>query len=596
MEELNRTQLEIVEHKDGPILVLATPGSGKTHTVCRRMKWLVEKYGVLSEKICVVTFTKYAANEMMHRVAASMNGDVGFNIGTIHSLCYKIILSYSRNSNLEILSETKKQQLLRVVFHTKFPNQQQNQEEIRILSARMSYYYAHPQALHVNEKDVELFYCYRKLKREQGVYDFDDLIENAKEILEKNPEILSMWQEKFLYYMVDEFQDVNRNQLEVLHLLSKGHNNIMVVGDDDQSIYGFCGAMPGIFKTFEELYPQAVRKNLVINYRSNQAIIKLGQKCIRNNKCRYAKDITGQKKDCGKVDFRLYKDEIEEVCTVMGIIERMNQVAKHGESFAILFRTNYQMERFQKLACAMNFNIAKTYKKEMERIQGDIRAYCSLIKDEDTQEDIIRIMNRPHRGIERVFISSSRKSFVSWKKFCKDCGEDYQVRVIQQFQSEIEMLKTLNVELGIKYLLYGCGYKQVIERELHPFDTNGSVVDEVLEWLLEMGKKSSDWNDFLEKTNKMSEKFLSQVMHKKSNVFMLTMHASKGLEFEYVFLPNLIEKVIPGKDCENEEIEEERRLFFVAITRAKKEIYLSCAENRAKDGERRSRFLKELGY
>lgn len=575
MLRLNKEQLRVCQHEEGPILVLAAPGSGKTNVICHRLLYLLKEKHVPPESICVMTFTKAAARSMQERFFSLLGHSERVAMGTIHGLCYRI-LSKHLSRNLQILNEIEKKEFLKAMLHRYRPKLIIDEETVQKVSSRLSYIASHP------ELSDELYHYYQEEKERLAVMDYDDLVGKAVALLERDAIARKNWQGTFSYYMVDEFQDVNALQLRLLILLAQKRNNVMVVGDDDQAIYGFRGSMPGIFREFETAFPSCAKYFLSINYRSKEEILKKASVLIRHNTVRYEKEITGASGTGGKVMIQKYDTKEDSYRQLLEAVQREEKQLPSGEQIGILFRNGYQIRDFLWFVKKQGITLSGERRREHFLIK-DLLGYCRLMEEKVDVSALLQIMNHPDRGITRFFLP---KENFCLEEFCKQaiaCREPLQAKKMQMLFRELEEAKAFGPALGIIFILKGMGLQAYAEanRQYEGWEEDLTIIKEV-------SNRTKTWEEFgIELKKMMNEE--SKENRGRERICVLTMHGAKGLEFHSVFLPELVEEVIPGRKCDTkEQMEEERRVFYVAVTRAKVNLYLSYY------GKKASHFIKEL--
>ncbi|SFP90686.1 DNA helicase-2 / ATP-dependent DNA helicase PcrA [Lachnospiraceae bacterium XBB1006] len=556
---------------EGPILVLAAPGSGKTNVICHRLLTLLKDEHVPPQSICVMTFTKAAARSMQERFFSLLGHSESVAMGTIHGLCYRI-LSKHRSQPISILNELQKLDLLRSMLHRYNPNLILGDELLQKTAARLSYLANHTPL-------QETWYVrYQKEKERLQVMDYDDLVNQTVELLESDASIRETWQQAFSHYMVDEFQDVNAMQLRLLWLLSEQTKNVMVVGDDDQAIYGFRGSMPGIFREFENLYPGCRTCYLSTNYRSHTEIMTKAQGLISHNQGRYEKIIHGAKGKGGSVVLTNYESK---EAAYEGLIHAIIQAEKDlpmGEQIGVLFRNGYQIHDFLWYAKKKGKGFGRQKKRE-HPLAKELLRFLRLMLDPGDVDALLAVMNHPDQGLSRFFIGKGRFSLEAYCKHVHACRQWEQENRMRRFFQQLGEAKQYGPALGVKYLLIGMNVQAFVERK---------EKDEDLNSIIEMANTSVTWEEFEKKLEMLLQNKDEPIREKERIVFM-TMHGAKGLEYHTVFLPELIEDVLPGKKCVTiENIEEERRVLYVAMTRAKVNLHLSYYGNQA------SRFLREI--
>ncbi|WP_022763961.1 ATP-dependent helicase [Butyrivibrio sp. XPD2006] len=608
LNTLNDAQLQAVRHKNGPAIVLAGPGSGKTKVIVERLRYMIEEHHIPPSAILVITFTKAAAIEMQYRflkITDSSYPEVVF--GTFHSVFYKIIRnSKSKNeSKLEIANEKIKYEILRdslSMLRSKGKIDDKTYEDAGIelpdiISeiSRIKNLGITPdkaiETLSISPVFTEIFDYYNNRLVEFGMIDFDDMIVRCMKMLSENKSILKTWQERFKYILIDEYQDINPVQYSVVRLLLGDSNNIFAVGDDDQSIYGFRGSDPKIMldfrKSFEEFSPKFI--NLSINYRCGREILENALKIIEENNVRYAKKLSAfEGNGKGAVVTRRYvnkKIQNETIALFLKKhIENLNEIA-------ILYRTN--SEAMQLAMLLHEYGIPTSLDNQNKSLFTDKAvelciSYISFAYNGQKRSDFYKIINKPMRYISRDCAPSEAVKEIDVCRYYR--GNSTRLKSAREFFSQISMINHLRPSLMIRYLRKTIGID-----ELYP--GSKSVLDE-------FERISSEYND--------SRKFLTYLLMRQSaesdnrnkkqsdsvtgnRVNIMTMHGSKGLEFDTVWLPDLNEGIIPTRSAVTcEQIEEERRMLYVAMTRAKKALIMSYITGNKENQMLPSRFIRPI--
>ncbi len=525
---LNEFQLRAVQSGDGPVLVLAGPGSGKTATIIEKIKYLIHHKNTKPEKILVITFTKAAAEEMKSRYLNEQNiSGVNPRFMTIHALCYEVLRKKKGVSKLEISDEGQ----------------------------------------------------------------LDNLITDVIELFSGDVKCLEEWQNQFEYILVDEFQDTSLKQAEVIFLLGKKCKNITVVGDDDQSIYGFRGGTPEVFALFLSEFSQAEVIQLKSNYRSREEIIRASEKLIRNNKNRINKEAVlcmntkqSQRQAVAVCAYESQWAQMEEIIKDIGKLSKEISFDEIG----ILFRTKQQFRVF--LLCAQLKGIPVCCKENDKYnrlyIINDICSYLKILLGIGKREDYIRVMNRPERRLGREFLNSPEVAEEEWLNSVIQVNKG-EANVLKKFLYEINFLRTLSPYLVLCHLYYQMGYWNFAVGQGEISELDKESVEGILKEILRFGKKTKNLTELYE--------LLEEEQFGKKGVNVFTMHGSKGLEFDTVFLPDLNEDILPNKKAvQSSGMEEERRLFYVALTRAKTSVYLSWIKRKNNRDINPSIFLQEL--
>ncbi|MEI3227753.1 MAG: ATP-dependent helicase [Lachnospiraceae bacterium] len=612
MASFNHQQRMAVEHVDHPCLVLAGPGSGKTTVITHRTKKLIEEEGISPSNILVITFTKAAAMEMQQRFLQLMGGKrLPVSFGTFHAVYFQI-LKYAYNYRAEnIIREEKKYEILRNIVHkTELDISDENEfvanliSEISNVKGEMldvAYYYSKNCPEEVFKK---IFREYNDTLIRANLIDFDDMLVMCYELLTKRKDILKLWQDKYRYILIDEFQDINRVQYEVIRLLAKPQDNLFIVGDDDQSIYRFRGARPEIMLNFEKDYPEAKKIILDTNYRSTPEIVAAAGKLIRNNKKRFEKQIRAERKN-GSKPVILPFDNVYKECNY--ILEEIEQLIAKGltyQDMAVLYRTNTNPRTL--LEKLMEHNIPFCMKDVIPNlydhfIAKDIIAYINAAVDFREKGvmkrgDMLRLINRPKRYISRDVFPRAEVNLEDVKRFYQDKG--YVLERISKLEYDLAMIRNMNPYAAIQYIRHGIGYEEYLTEYAEYRRMKPEELYDVLEELSEAAKPYKTYQEWFKKIEEYGEELKKQArerQEKKDGITLATMHSSKGLEYRAVFIIDANETITPHKKALlPEDIEEERRLFYVAVTRAKDWLYIChCRERYGKETDV-SRFVEEM--
>ena len=612
MASFNHQQRMAVEHVDHPCLVLAGPGSGKTTVITHRTKKLIEEEGISPSNILVITFTKAAAMEMQQRFLQLMGGKrLPVSFGTFHAVYFQI-LKYAYNYRAEnIIREEKKYEILRNIVHkTELDISDENEfvanliSEISNVKGEMldvAYYYSKNCPEEVFKR---IFREYNDTLIRANLIDFDDMLVMCYELLTKRKDILKLWQDKYRYILIDEFQDINRVQYEVIRLLAKPQDNLFIVGDDDQSIYRFRGARPEIMLNFEKDYPEAKKIILDTNYRSTPEIVAAAGKLIRNNKKRFEKQIRAEREN-GSKPVILPFDNVYKECNY--ILEEIEQLIAKGltyQDMAVLYRTNTNPRTL--LEKLMEHNIPFCMKDVIPNlydhfIAKDIIAYINAAVDFREKGvmkrgDMLRLINRPKRYISRDVFPRAEVNLEDVKRFYQDKG--YVLERISKLEYDLAMIRNMNPYAAIQYIRHGIGYEEYLTEYAEYRRMKPEELYDVLEELSEAAKPYKTYQEWFKKIEEYGEELKKQArerQEKKDGITLATMPSSKGLEYRAVFIIDANETITPHKKALlPEDIEEERRLFYVAVTRAKDWLYIChCRERYGKETDV-SRFVEEM--
>jgi len=610
MPSFNKEQKMAVEHVNGPCIVLAGPGSGKTTVITYRTKKLIEEDGVNPANILVITFTKAAALEMQSRFLSIMGGRYPVAFGTFHAVYFKI-LKYAYHYNAEnIIGEDKKYEILReIIEKMELDISDENEfianilSEISVVKGEMidlEHYYSKNCAEQIFKK---LFVYYNEKLIRMNLIDFDDMLVMCYELLRQRQDILKLWQERYQYILIDEFQDINRVQYEAVRLLAQPENNLFIVGDDDQSIYRFRGAKPEIMLNFEKDYPNARRIILDTNYRSSGEIVKAANKLIRNNKKRFDKEIKTVREEGIQPKILQFPNVYEESRYVLNEIRDYIELGYSYHDIAVLYRTNTNPRNLAEKM--MEYNIPFRMKDVIPNIYEhfiakDIFAYIRASQDLKNHRhfrraDILRIINKPKRYIRREVFQNPDVDMEEVKKFYQHKG--YILERISKLEYDLSMLKNMNPFAAVHYIKKAVKYDEYIEEYAAYRRMNPEELYEITDELAEAAKPFKNYEEWSAHIEKYGEELKKQArsMGEKDGVEFATMHSSKGLEYRTVFIIDANESITPHKRALlPEDMEEERRLFYVAMTRAKEELQICFCKERYGKETKASRFIEEL--
>ena len=603
----NEAQTQAIQHTDGPCLVLAGPGSGKTLTIVNRVKYLIEKQKVRPEEILVVTFTRFAAAEMKSRLCLVMGKrDLPVTVGTFHGIYYGILKWAYRMNQENILSETEKYQILRGVINKERMEIFDEEDFIQDIAAEIGKVKNNriPLEEFVSEKcsaDAfrNIYRNYEQHRKELKKIDFDDMLVLCYELFRSRPDVLAQWQKKFRYVLIDEFQDINRIQYDVIRMLAQPENNLFVVGDDDQAIYGFRGADSELMLGFGKDFPDAKQILLGMNYRSTANIVQNSLKLIENNVERYSKKLEANREGGSCLHIQEVKDPVEEAEYVLEEIQKCKENGIKEEEIAILFRVHTDARAVveamveRKIPFQMKEHLPNIYE---HFIAKDIMAYFRLATGARNRQDFLQVMNRPKRYLGRDSVAGTKVSFEDMRKFY--CDKDWMIDRIDQFEWDVKMLMKMAPYAAIQYIRKRIGYDDFLKEYAFTHQINRSDLNEVMAEIEEAAKAFTSVEEWFTHVEEYTETLRAKEKERnrpRPGVRLMTIHASKGLEFKQVFLIEANEGRIPYQKAKTDkEIEEERRLFYVAMTRAKD--FLKICYVKIKNGKEvtPSRFVDEL--
>lgn len=607
---LNHAQTEAVAHNKGPCMVLAGPGSGKTLTIAKRIEYLIMKHKVRPEEILVITFTKYAAWEMKNRTR-SICGPSSYAVtfGTFHGIYYGILKWAYRLNQSNLLSDEEKYRILREILPgidwDQEPEADEEKDYLQELAIEIGNVKnncmdieEYEPVKYTTEKFRKLYRTYEETKKKYRKIDFEDMLIQCRDLFMKRPDILKKWQEKFQYILVDEFQDVNQAQYDVVRMLAAPQDNLFVVGDDDQSVYGFRGAKPGIMKEFMKDYPKARQILLDVNYRSSGYIVKGALRVIGNNKIRFEKKIEAFRKPDETVHVQEVKDPVQEAEYVL---ERIREYREKGVSYtemAVLYRTNVDARAMSELMT--EYQIPFVMKEHLNNIYEhfialDMISYLRLSQGEYDRKYFLQIANRPNRYLTRESMKTGNVSYESLRRYYRD--KDWMVDRIDQLEWDMKMICDKTPYAAIQYIRKRMGYDEFLKEYAAYRKISSEDLFAVLEEIWQNSKgygTIKEWFEHIESYGKMLKE-KNKKNGEKEGVNLMTMHAAKGLEFDTVFVIEANEGSCPYKKATaDEEIEEERRLFYVAMTRAKRKLVISYVKEKNGKDLLPSRFVSEL--
>ena len=633
IEKLNPAQREAVENTEGPVLILAGAGSGKTRVLTTRIGYLMEDKGVKAENILAITFTNKAANEMRERVEETLQGidTKEMWITTFHSCCVRILrksinkIGYNRSfviydspDQVTLIKDCMRElDISDKAFDPKYV--------LSCISSAKDKLYSPKKFLKLNEGDIsntkvgEIYELYQDRLKRNSALDFDDLIMKTVELFKECPDILDFYRNKFRYIMVDEYQDTSKAQYELIKLLAKQHQNICVVGDDDQSIYGWRGADIRNILEFERDYNNVKIVKLEQNYRSTQVILDAANHVIANNTERKRKRLWSDKKDGQLIKIQLSENEVEEGEFITNTISYMKKYEDRDyKDFAVLYRANAQARSVEDALnrAGIPYNIYGGIKFYERKEIKDIIAYLRVIQNPQDDISLKRIINVPRRGIglrtiEKIEDRASLKEESIYSVLIDiEDNSDISRKARASISEFVDLMSTLRsftdvytVSQIIEKVLDITGYKdELLKEKNNEGEDRIENVEELISVALEFESTSED---------KSLEAFLTNVAlntepdseeESEDRVSLMTIHSSKGLEFPVVFLAGMEEKIFPIsraiQSMRDSDIEEERRLCYVGITRAKEELFLTLTRKRTLYGRTNpsvaSRFIEEL--
>jgi len=613
----SEAQKTALSHKDGPMMVLAGPGSGKTTVITHRIKKLLEQ-GVSPSSILVITFTKAAAGEMKERFLGLMEKEPESNesgrdqkkvsFGTFHSVFYHILrLAYGLPAG-SVMGEDEKRQYFKEFLASSALEVEDEGEFISAVINEISY-------VKGNQIDPDCYYSqncpeewfkklyqgYGNMLAEQRKLDFDDMLVMCYELFKERKDILSAWQRKYKYILIDEFQDINRIQYEIVKMLALPDNNLFIVGDDDQSIYRFRGARPEIMLGFEKDYPDAKRVLLAENYRSSKEIVETSLRLISHNRVRYEKALLPVRGAGRPVDVAVYENPLEEMERVAEKLRRYSRAGYDFSDMAVLFRTgNVSGLLAEKL---LEYNVPFVMRDVIPNLYShwiarDMFAYLAIGAGSRKRGDFLRIINRPNRYLSRDAFEHPEVSLDEVKAFYGD--RDWMEERVWDLEGDIRAIGRLKPSAAINYIRKAVGYDNYLKEYAEFRRIKPEELYEIADQLMESAAGFPDFEAWLshvkeyEETLKEKRREAAGEQKGPEGVTLSTMHSAKGLEYRVVFVVDANEGTIPHhKAGLPADIEEERRLFYVALTRAKERLHICAVKERYHKKQELSRFVGE---
>lgn len=601
----SKAQTQAIMHKDGPMMVLAGPGSGKTTVITHRVQYLTKEYGIDPGDILVITFTRAAAEEMRERYEALTGGGSRVTFGTFHSIFFRILKLAYRYTADNIVREEQQMQFVRELAQAGgLEPEDENEFAASILSEISSVKGERIALEHYYSKNCpdtvfrQLYAGYEEKMRRAGLIDFDDMMVLCLELFTERKDILSAWQRRYRYILIDEFQDINRLQYEIVRMLAKPEDNLFIVGDDDQSIYRFRGAKPEIMLGFERDYPGAGRILLDVNYRSTEEIVAPALRLIGENQKRFSKAIHTTGRHGKNVITKLWQDPGEENLAIAREIQLYLQSGVRPGDIAVLYRTNagprFLMEKLMEYN--LPFRTRDTVPNLYEHwISRNILTYIRIAMGSRVREDILQVINRPKRYISRDAMPDETVSFEKMKAFYAE--KDWIAERIENLEGDLRAIARMSPLAAVNYIRQGMGYDEyLIEyaafRRMRP--------EELLETADELKESAAGFKTFDEwfaHIEAYKEELLRQAAQRRTEtdaITLATMHSAKGLEFPIVYILDANEGITPhSRAMLDEDMEEERRLFYVAMTRAKTRLHVYAVRERYHKKAEVSRFVWE---
>ena len=603
----NKSQIQAIAHGTGPCMVLAGPGSGKTAVIIQRTIDLIEKSHVKPENILVITFTKAAATEMKQRFLHRMGaGQSGVTFGTFHGIFFTVLKYAYHYSAANIIGEEQRYALLRDVCHSMHLQYEDEAEFFSGVFAEISKvkneriplesYYS---SLCGEEVFRDIFKAYQSRMQKNGLLDFDDMLVYTYELFTQRKDILAMWQQKFQYILIDEFQDINQLQYDIIRMLALPENNLFIVGDDDQSIYRFRGSKPEIMLHFGEDYKKAKKVVLDVNYRCTKDIVEKSLRLIGHNSNRYPKDIRANSEAEDGVTLCSFDNTAKEAAFIIEQIKRSIEKGQRYSDFAVLFRTNIQPQYLMEQLLSHNIPfhtkdaLPNLYNHWMVR---DILAYLTIGKGSRRRKDFLQILNKPKRYLSRESLTDEVVDFLEWEKLYEE--QPWIAERVVKLSYDVKLLEKMSPYAAINYIRRGIGYEDYLREYATDHNRKPEELLDILDQIQESAKGFASVDKWVFHMKEYEEQLTQMARQKNANpnsVELATFHSAKGLEFANVFIMEVNESWVPyRKSVLERDIEEERRLLYVGLTRAKEKLWISYVKEIHNKSSEPSRFIKEI--
>lgn len=602
----SKEQSVAIMHTDGPMMVIAGPGSGKTTVITRRIKYLIESAGVSPADILVITFTRAAALEMEQRFKSITQGEnYQVRFGTFHSIFFWIIKRAYGLDNSSVINETEKRNMLDGIVKTMSVDYDNKEDVISSIMSQIS-------LVKCNMIDVENYYStdmpenyfreiYRRFDKEMkrvGKLDFDDMMVMCYDLLVKRPDILGQLRKLFRYILVDEFQDSNKLQYEILKLLSKPCENVFIVGDDDQSVYGFRGAKPEIMQAFTKDFNKVKVTYLSENYRCGRTISEASIRVISQNSNRFKKKLASASEYDGLVKVLYPMDSRDESLLIVKSVKEHYNKGIPYEKQAVLYRTNNEPRM---LVYRLNeFNIPYTISDSMPNIFDhfvikNVLDYINMALGDRSRSTFLRVMNKPSRYISRDILWEEN---IDFNKLMGRLGsKDYVIEHLYKLEADLKLIAKMKPYAAVNFIRKSVGYDGYIKDYCEYRQMDSTEFYDILDTFAGMIQDMTSFGDMFEFIDNYSDIISIQQKNnrERQGVNLMTMHSSKGLEFDVVHIIEACDGITPYKKAKTRaEREEERRMFYVAMTRAKDELYIYCPRTVLGKEKTASPFVKNL--
>lgn len=608
MMKLNSYQMRAVTHFKGPAVVIAGPGSGKTMVITERIRYLTQKKKVDPASILVVTFTRAAAEEMRQRfVYMSKDSKTRVSFGTFHSVFFTILKYAYGYSASNIAAPRQKEEILRFAMDAAGMDPLPGREDTGEILGEI-------EKAKGSMMDIGCYYAvscpeetFRKIYREytrrmcdSRLIDFEDMMADTYRLLKERPDILAAWQKRFQFILVDEFQDINLLQYRIVRMLAGYEDNLFAVGDDDQSIYGFRGANAGIMLHFTQDYPEAAVLYLPDNFRSRPEIVQAASNLISHNRHRFQKTFRPYRSASPHcVLVRQFRSPYEENAEIVRRIEQLHGNGLPYGQMAVLFRTNTQSRMLVEYLMSRNipFRLGSRVPDLFNHwIAMDIMAYLHIAQGSRKRRDFLRIINRPNRYISRRMLQDAEIDLAALRNSYE--SRAWMQERISRLEYDIAMMHRMAPYAAIAYIRKAVGYDQFLQEYAASVRADAADLVSVLDELQESSRPYqtlSAWEEHIRAYERELERRSGEEDAGKDAVMIATMHYAKGLEYDVVFIPDANDGITPYRRALLEEdLEEERRMFYVAMTRAKERLYIYYVKERFGRACGRSPFIDEV--
>ncbi|MCR1955063.1 ATP-dependent helicase [Clostridioides mangenotii] len=614
LNELNNEQKLAVQHVNGPCLVVAGPGSGKTRVISHRLINLVLNENISPKKVLAISFTKASSTEMKNRTISLSNDHrmSRISFGTFHSVFFRILRYFEGYDLNSLIDDKTKLMTIKNIMKTLNVEDADNNDVIGDVINEISYVkneLMNPRDFKSNVVEIDdfekLYNMYENIKYDINKIDFDDMLIKTYELLKRDINALNMVRDKYKFILVDEFQDINKVQFEVMKLICNPDNNIFVVGDEDQSIYGFRGARPDFLIEFEKYFGKSEKIVLDSNYRSYSEILEVSNKLIEKNKNRYEKVIISKLGSGGNVKYISAKDSDDEANIIINEIVRdvENRKANYND-YAIIYRNNIQSRAFVDILIdrRINFSVKDVPVTIYDHWAcRDLISYLKIGIEKSSNEDWVRIINKPFRYISRDSINKVKNDEDFLFALINKCDlHKKQVETLEDLDIDMNYIKGLSPEYAISYIRETLDY----DRYILDYCTNKKIkVKDIMNILIDFSDSAKNYKtteEFLNHIEEVKLEISKKDKYDSNGIMLTTMHSAKGLEFKYVYIVGVDEKTIPYSDEKERDpvelekhIEEERRLLYVGITRAKQNVCISYPTFKHNKKVQESMFIEE---